>query len=298
MGPGLTSALDGFAELVSIDDAPRRRGGRNQVVFASTFTAMMVACGQQLASQAVGTEEAGDGRGLASWRVLGEPSRARRVAEPVELQPPRGKRFLDGNWDRRPGRGTGRCLTNAADDTIVIMDLATNSFLDKDYVQWRPSRIAAEQGVNCQVHLLGALASGVVGLSEEALAIQRDDLTRLLTGWSPYELTLADMPGKPTPARIDEIALAIGTAAHDEPVLPGLVGSRLRYSGHDDCYFVVESTDRAVPVALLSRLLALLAGSALAGASPVEVPDPASDRTAIYDVKRRLWRLATVSGQS
>ena len=251
---------------------------------------------------------------------------------------------MDGNWDRRPGRGTGRCLTNAADDTIVIMDLATNSFLDKDYVQWRPSRIAAEQGVNCQVHLLGALASGVVGLSEEALAIQRDDLTRLLTGWSPYELTLADMPGKPTPARIDEIALAIGTAAHDEPVLPGLVGSRLRYSGHDDCYFVVESTDRAVPVALLSRLLALLAGSALAGASPVEAPDPASvtvtsliedgahwigvlgaasedvvtvslsatalawrlgerlpervDRTAIYDVKRRLWRLATASGQS
>src|SRR5258706_9588774 len=70
-------------------------------------------------------------------------------------------------------------LTRAADDTIVIVELATNSFLDKDYVQWRPSRIAAEQGVSCQARLLGALASGVVGLSEEALAIQRDDLARL-----------------------------------------------------------------------------------------------------------------------
>ena len=52
-------------------------------------------------------------------------------------------------------------LMRAANDTIVMVDLATNSFLDEDYVQWRPSRIAAEQGVNCQAHLLGALASGV-----------------------------------------------------------------------------------------------------------------------------------------
>jgi hypothetical protein len=49
----------------------------------------------------------------------------------------------------------------------------------------------------------------------------------------------------------------------------------LWYSGHDDCYVAVESTDRAVPVAILGRLLALLAGSALAGDAPVEVRDPA-----------------------
>ena len=76
----------------------------------------------------------------------------------------------------------------AANGTIVVVDLATSSLLDEDHVQWRPSRIAAEQGVSCRVHLLGALASGVVGLSEEVLVMRRDDLPRFLAGQSPYEL--------------------------------------------------------------------------------------------------------------
>jgi hypothetical protein len=86
-------------------------------------------------------------------------------------------------------------LERTANDTIVVVDMATNSFLDEAYVQWRPSRIAAEQGVSCEVHPLGALASGVVGLSEEVLVMRRDDLARFLAGWSPYELTLIDVPG-------------------------------------------------------------------------------------------------------
>lgn len=143
-------------------------------------------------------------------------------------------------------------LMGAANDTIVMVGLATNSFLDEDYVQWRPSRIAAEQGVSCQVHFLGAPASGVGGLSEEALVMRREDPPRFLAGWSAYELTLVDMPGRPTPERLDEIALTIGTAPYGGPVLPGLAGSRLRYSGHDDCYLAVESTDQTVPVALFS----------------------------------------------
>jgi Domain of unknown function (DUF397) len=174
-------------------------------------------------------------------------------------------------------------LMRAAGDTIVVLDLGTNSFMDEDYVQWQPSRIAAEQGVSCQVHPLGALASGVIGLSEEALVMHRDDLPRFLAGWSPYELTLVDLPGQADPGQLDELALAIGTATLSEPILPGLVGSRLRYSGHDDCYFAVESADQAVPLALLGRLLALLAGSelvTLADASAVEVPDPASTTAA------------------
>lgn len=189
-------------------------------------------------------------------------------------------------------------LMRAASDTIVVVDLGTSSFLDEDYVEWPPSRIAAEQGVTCRVHPLGALASGVVGLSEEAVAVRRDDLSPFLSGWSPYELTLVDMPGSPSPGQVEEIALAVGAAACDEPVLPALPGSRLRYSGHDDCYLRVESADRAVPAALLGRLLALLAGSALACSSPVEVPEPASVITAslIRDHANWTGRIGAVSG--
>jgi hypothetical protein len=166
-------------------------------------------------------------------------------------------------------------LVHAASGTIVVVNVAASSFLDGDYAPWPPSRIAAGQGVSCQAHPLGALAAGVTGLSEEAIAMRREALPRFLDGWSPHELTLADVQGSPGPERADEIALALGTAAwHDQPVLPGLPGSRLLYSGHDDCYLHVESTDQAIPAALLSRLLALLAGSALASDSPVEVPEP------------------------
>jgi hypothetical protein len=190
-------------------------------------------------------------------------------------------------------------LVRAAAGTIVVVDVGTISFLGQDHVQWPPSRIAAGQGVRCQAHPLGALASGVIGLSEEAVAMRRDDLPRFLAGWSPYELTLADMPGSPDPARTDEIALAIGTAGSwNEPVLPSLPGSRLLYSGHDDCYLHVESADPTVPPALLSRLLALLAGSALAGASPVQVPEPAAAITAglIEDHPHWIGRLGAASG--
>jgi len=43
-------------------------------------------------------------------------------------------------------------LTGAAGDTLVVVDLGTSSFVDDDYVQWPPSRIAAAQGVRCQAH--------------------------------------------------------------------------------------------------------------------------------------------------
>jgi hypothetical protein len=140
----------------------------------------------------------------------------------------------------------------------------------------------------------------VPGLSGEAVAIGREDLPAFLAGWSPYELTLADMPGSPERGQVDEIALAVGTAAYDQPVLPGLPRSRLRYSGHDDCYVHLESADPGVPAALLGRLLALLAGSALAGAGPVDVPEPAAVITAglIRDHPHWVGWLAAVSGDT
>jgi hypothetical protein len=90
---------------------------------------MMAACGQQLASQAVGTEEADD---VEVWPhgaflVNASGSAGRRS---VELQPPRGKRFLDGAGTAARAAELADVLMNAADDTLVILDLATNSFLD------------------------------------------------------------------------------------------------------------------------------------------------------------------------
>jgi hypothetical protein len=169
-------------------------------------------------------------------------------------------------------------LSGSANDTVLVVDLATNSFLHEDFQQWQPSVIAAEQGVDCTVHPVRAWASATPGLGEEILVMHRDSLPRFLDGsWSPYELSVVDVPTVPTPAQIDEIALVIGTAALDEPVLPHIKGSRFWYSGHDDCYLAVESTDPTMPASVLGRLLALLAGSALisAGAtSSVVIPEP------------------------
>ncbi|HEX5598978.1 MAG TPA: hypothetical protein VFX61_23630 [Micromonosporaceae bacterium] len=180
-------------------------------------------------------------------------------------------------------------LITAAGETIVVVDIATNSFLDEEYAQWQPSRIAAVQGVNCPVHHFGALADGVLGLSEEALMLRPDDLPGFLNGWSPYELTLVGLPGRPNAERLDEIGLAIGTARHGQPVLPTLAGCCLWYSGHDDCYVWVESTDRTVPPAILGRLLALLAGSALVDAGPVEIPDPPDTVVEALIEESRNW---------
>ncbi|MET9398793.1 hypothetical protein [Kitasatospora sp. NPDC002965] len=169
-------------------------------------------------------------------------------------------------------------LTRTANDTIVVVNLATNSFLHEDYQQWRSSLIAAEQGVDCTVHPVGAWASDSIELGEEFLVMHRESLPRFLSSdWSPYELSLVDVPMGATPEQLDGLALVIGTATGDEPILPRLDGSRFWFSGHDDCYLAVESTDPAMPASVLGRLLTLLAGSALIGtdgAPSVRVPEP------------------------
>ncbi|MEV6375170.1 hypothetical protein [Micromonospora musae] len=179
-------------------------------------------------------------------------------------------------------------LMATAGDTIMIVGLETNSFLDESYRPWRPSLIAAEQGVGYEAHELGVVASGVVGLSDEALLIRRDDLPRFLAGWYPYELTVVDVPGAPTAGRLDEIILAVG-AGGPEPVLPSLAGPRLFFSGHDDCYVAIESTDPSLPAAIMSRLLALLVGSSLVDDSVVEVPDPDGEALESLIEESRHW---------
>lgn len=169
-------------------------------------------------------------------------------------------------------------LVAVADDAVAVLSLETNSCLDEDWQPLDPSLIAADLGVPCTVHPLGAWASGTHGLAEEVLVMERGLLPRFLDGsWSPYELALVDVPAGVGAEQLDEPALVVGTAGFDEPLLGRLAGSRVWFSGHDDCYVLLEARDAALPGAVLARLPALLAGSALAGVtgSPsVRVPGP------------------------
>ncbi|MFB6618761.1 hypothetical protein ACFCV9_31830 [Streptomyces sp. NPDC056367] len=157
-------------------------------------------------------------------------------------------------------------LAAAASGPVAVVSLETNSYLDADWHPLRPSLIAAELGVPCTVRPLGPWASGTHGLAEEILVMERSRLPRLLDGtWSPYELTLIDLPTDVSPEQLDAFALVLGTAGVDEPLLGRLGDScRLLFSGHDDCYVLLETRDSALPGAVLARLLTLLAGSAVA----------------------------------
>ncbi|MFD5411905.1 hypothetical protein [Streptomyces nojiriensis] len=193
-----------------------------------------------------------------------------------------GVREVEGVW--RVSAGAARAgeladlLVAVADGAVAVLSLETNSHLDEDWQPLRPGLIAADLGVPCTVRPLGAWASGTHGLAEEILVMDRGLLPRFLDGsWSPYELALVDVPVGVSAERLDELALVVGTADFDEPLLSRLEGSRIWFSGHDDCYVSLETRDAALPGAVLARLLALLAGSALAGlaGSPsVRVPEP------------------------
>lgn len=74
-----------------------------------------------------------------------------------------------------------------------------------------------------------------------------------------------------------------------------VTGWCLWYSGHDDCYVWVESTDQGIGPAILARLLALLAGSALAKAGPVEVTEPAGSLFEASIEESRHW-MGVISG--
>ncbi|PWK64850.1 hypothetical protein BCL76_114172 [Streptomyces sp. CG 926] len=169
-------------------------------------------------------------------------------------------------------------LVDVAGDAVAVVSLETNSYLDEDWHPLQPGLIAAELGVPCTVHPLGSWAAGTNGLGEEFLVLDRDRLPRLLDGtWSPYELTLIDMPADATAEGLDELALVIGTTGVDEPVLSRLGDSRVWFSGHDDCYVLLETRDPGLPAAVLARLLTLLAGSVLAERAEepfARVPEP------------------------
>ncbi|MFD6936597.1 hypothetical protein ACFWAP_10650 [Streptomyces goshikiensis] len=193
-------------------------------------------------------------------------------------------REVEGVWKVAAGAAqaceVADLLVAVANDAVAVVSLESNSYLDEEWRTQRPSLIAAELGVPCRVHPLGSWASGTYGLGEELVVMDRDQLPRLLDDTlSQYELTLIDLPSDATPEQLDELALLLGTTGFDEPLLNRLEGSEVWFSGHDDCYVLLETRDPALPAAVLARLLALLAGSALGEltkASSSRVPEPGS----------------------
>lgn len=153
-------------------------------------------------------------------------------------------------------------LGAGADSTAVLLNIGQNSFFDDDFTSWRPRRIAEEQGVGCTAYDIGWAASSRFRC-DDLLVMPWRDLRRFLKDWSLYAIDILDVRGRLDRDQADEIALVVNTYDLETRLLPLLPGSRVYYSGHDDCYLYAETTDPRVPVRLFTRLLALFAGSAV-----------------------------------
>ncbi|WP_371619913.1 hypothetical protein [Streptomyces sp. NBC_00454] len=178
-------------------------------------------------------------------------------------------REAEGVWEVTAGAAQAGELADllaaVATSAVAVLSLETNSYMDEDWQPLPPSLIAADLGVPCTVHPLGSWASGTYGLADELLVMDRGLLPRFLDGsWSPYELTLIDVPADVTSDQLDELALVLGTTDVDGVRLSHFEDSRIWFSGHDDCYVWLETRDPALPAAILARLLTLMAASALA----------------------------------
>ncbi|MDI2129566.1 hypothetical protein [Yinghuangia seranimata] len=167
-------------------------------------------------------------------------------------------------------------LPRTDDRMAVVVNLASNTYLDEGYQPWSPSRIARDLGIDCGVHRFSGWEEGCWEVSEELLVMPYDQLTVFLDGVTPYELSITDVPHTITPEAFDTLALTIATAKPPEPILPALLNSHAWLSMHDDCYTLLETTDPTLPPRLLTRLLTLLAGQTLTTtATPTtHLPEP------------------------
>lgn len=160
-------------------------------------------------------------------------------------------------------------LAASAYDIAVVLNIGHNWFGDGDD-PIRPREIARRQGVRAHAHdITWATFSG--HYPSDLLMLRWRDLDRLLDGWSCYDIDIIDVDDWLWDAEVDELVLAVNTRRGDAGLLRQLPRSRVVYGGHDDCYFQVESVDATLPARLLTRLLALLAGSALLGSDRAEV---------------------------
>jgi hypothetical protein len=187
-------------------------------------------------------------------------------------------------------------LDTGAGRSVAVLNLDQSSWLDDDYIPWSPRRIAKAQGVEATAHDVG-WANAATDVEEDLLVLAWRDLPRFLGGWSVHNIDVLDLPGPEED--IDSLVLAVNTAETRSRLLPGLPGSRLYYSGHDDCYLYAETTDPSVPARLLSRLLTLFAGSELIddGTDTVDVAEPGPDLSTSLLARCDHW-VGTITPES
>ncbi|MFC4147623.1 hypothetical protein ACFO0M_15310 [Micromonospora mangrovi] len=170
-------------------------------------------------------------------------------------------------------------LAALGQEYAVVLNVGTNSFLDEDWAQWPLARIARAQGVTATAYDIRWSASR--HWSDDLLVLPWTEMDRLFAGWSCHDIEILDAPGPLSPGQADEVALAVNSHDQTTAMVPDVPGATLYFSGHDDCYVHLETTDPTGPVRMLARLLALKAGVVLLGedeeTEAVTVAEPPRD---------------------
>lgn len=155
---------------------------------------------------------------------------------------------------------------------------------------------AAELGLDVAVRDVAWSAADPHAPSELAV-LRKGDLVPLLGELYPYDVHVADVTAADEGTQ-DEVVLLATTGCGVPPVLESLPGSTLLYDGHDDCYLYVETRDATLPERLLTRLLALLAGSVLGeGDTTVAEPPPGVARALLAESPRWVAMPEEVTGE-
>ena len=166
-------------------------------------------------------------------------------------------------------------LATVVPPVSVVLNVGQSTYLDDEMRPLSDAVIAERQGVNVIEirHASWAMERGYRG---DLLVMDSSRLLPFFAGWSPYNVDVLSLRSRPSHGEIDEVALAVNTRQRgDPPLLKSLAQAETYVGGHDDCYFYIEARERRSLTLIWRRLLALLAGSYLLGASEtIEVSEP------------------------
>jgi hypothetical protein len=135
------------------------------------------------------------------------------------------------------------------------------------------SELARRSGVDRVEFDVGWSRYQRVDSAMEAIEVTSSTLSQLAAN-DFYDIELIDSEVAWDHTRVDEVMLALGTSVGDS-VLGELDRSSTRFSGHDDCYVLIETRSAELADAVLGRTIAIFAGTMLsnAGRTP-EVVEP------------------------